>query len=113
MATVNEHALHHGLSSASLDKIIDGWGESSPGYRMKDSRYRILWAEYCANPEAFVMTFPKAKLLGNIQPVLLWDNVSVCKPTRISFGGYEGLCTFCFSCEHMEISVEKLARGFS
>lgn len=75
-ATTNPHALHHGLSSASLDKIVDGGGEEFPGYRIKDSGFKEVYAEFLADPENFVMTYSKVRQIGNVQLTLLFDNVS-------------------------------------
>jgi hypothetical protein len=76
VATINVHALHNGLSSASLDKIVDGTGQSLPGYDNIDSGYREEWAAFCENPAAYVVTYRKAQRIGNIQPVLYCVNVS-------------------------------------
>lgn len=76
LATVNPLALHYGLSGASLDKIRDGTGPDSPGYRLKKQGYERVLRLYEADPANFTMTYALARDMGNVQLVLLWDNVS-------------------------------------
>lgn len=76
LATVNPLALHYGLSGASLDKISDGVGPKAPGYRLKKQGYERVLALYEADPEGFVLTYALVREMGNVQVVLLWDNVS-------------------------------------
>jgi hypothetical protein len=80
LAAVNPLTLHYGLSAASLDKIRDGTGPASPGYRVWFPGYERVLRKFHEDPDAFEMTYELAKEVGNVQLVLLWDNVSRSAP---------------------------------
>jgi hypothetical protein len=74
MAAANELSEHYGLSVAFFDKIRDG--KDSPGYRLFLPKFLQHVARFEADPKTFYLTNKMVEEMGNIQLVILFDNVS-------------------------------------